>query len=202
MLRRPAFQKLGKHFAHAKEEPSPFFCTRAKHAVYYAIERDPNKDGVIHIKEMRTLKNYRFGVSIAGIAAVVLVMLPNLAYLFLLPPTDPLAGNAAGHFLPDLLENIGRIGMMAALCVLVNRAAPPLGRPLAIALACLLIAYYALWIAYFAGAHSGLSLTLMAVLPSAFFLLTAYGLRNGVALGFASLFAALHIVITARNFLF
>lgn len=150
---------------------------------------------------MLAMKNYRLGLSWVGVLAVALVMLPNAAYLFLAPPRDVLAGNAAGHWLWNAIENIGRFGVMATLCAVRNSAAPRRSRGVDVAAACALLAYGALWVAYFAGAFSGLSLVGMAILPSAFFLLIAWRQRNLFALCFGALFAVAHVSITAVNFL-
>ena len=157
---------------------------------------------VTDIKNLATLKNYKLGLSITGILAVVLVMLPNILSLFLTPPNDVLAGNEASNQLLNVLENIGRFGLMISLCIVVNKSAPPQSRGVTIAAACSLLAYYALWIAYFLGSFTGLSLVGMAVFPSAFFLLIAWRLRNIFALGFATLFTITHVAITSGNFLF
>ena len=136
-----------------------------------------------------------------GIVAVILVMLPNAVYLFYTPANDPLSGNNASYWLWNTLENIGRFGLMTALCIVVNKTASSQSRIVTTASACSLIAYYVLWIAYFAGTVNGLSLVGMALFPSIFFLLIAWRLRNGLALAFAALFAVVHITITGSNFL-
>lgn len=158
--------------------------------------------GVTFIKNALTLKNYKIGFSAIGIAAVALIMLPNAAYLFFTPPEDVLSGNEASFQLWNILENIGRFGLMISLCAVVNSAAPSQSRAFNISAVCLLLAYYALWIAYFAGTFSGLSLVGMAVFPAAFFLLIAWSRRNIFALAFAALFAITHIAITSANFIF
>lgn len=154
------------------------------------------------IKKIVTLKNYKIGLSLVGIIAVALVMLPNIVFIFYTPLNDVLSGNEASFWLWNVLENIGRFGLMATLCVVVNKAAPPQNRVGSIAAAALLLAYYALWVVYFTGAFNGVTLVGMALFPSAFFLLIAWRQRNLFALAFGALFAVTHIAITSSNFIF
>ncbi|MCP1109527.1 hypothetical protein M2145_001534 [Lachnospiraceae bacterium PF1-21] len=147
------------------------------------------------------MKNYRLGLSRVGVIAVVLVMLPNLMYLFGAPPNDVLGNNSAGVTFLNFLENIGRFGLMIALCGVINKNTPIRNRVVTIAAICSLLAYYVLWIAYFTGNFNGISLVGMAVFPSAFFLLTSWRQRNIFAFAFAALFAVVHISITSCNFL-
>ncbi|MDL2233449.1 hypothetical protein LJC63_07710 [Ruminococcaceae bacterium OttesenSCG-928-L11] len=147
------------------------------------------------------MKNYRLGFSWVGLIAVVLIMLPNLMYLFGAPPNDILGDNSAISMFWNVLENIGRFGLMITLCFVINRTTPTRNRVVTIAAICSLLAYYALWIAFFVGRYSGISLVGMAVFPSAFFLLTAWRQRNVFAFAFAMLFAIVHIFVTSCDFL-
>lgn len=147
------------------------------------------------------MKKYRLGLSRVGVIAVVLVMLPNLMYLFGVPPNDVLGDNSAGVTVLNVLENIGRFGLMIALCGVTNKNTPIRNRVVTIMAICSLLAYYVLWIAYFTGNFNGISLVGMAVFPSVFFLLTAWRQRNIFAFAFAALFAVVHISITRCNFL-
>lgn len=147
------------------------------------------------------MKNYRLGFSWVGLIAVVLIMLPNLMYLFGAPPNDVLGDNSSVAMFWDVLENIGRFGLMITLCFVINKTTPTRNRVVTIAAICSLLAYYLLWIAYFTGRFNSISLVGMAVLPSAFFLLTAWRQRNVFAFAFAVLFAIAHISITSYNFL-
>lgn len=147
------------------------------------------------------MKNYRLGFSWVGLIAVVLIMLPNLMYLFGAPPNDVLGDNSSVVMFWNVLENIGRFGLMIALCFIINKTTPTRNRVVTIAAICSLLAYYLLWIAYFTGRFNGISLVGMAVFPSVFFLLTAWRQRNIFAFAFAVLFAVTHISITGSNFL-
>lgn len=151
---------------------------------------------------MIRIKSYIFGLSWVGVLAVILVMLPNATYLFYAPLNDVLSNNEAGYWLWNILENIGRYGLMIALCFIINKTAPTQNRAIAIVAICSLFAYYALWIAYFMGWFNGLSLVGMAVFPALFFLLTSWRQKNVFALALAALFGLCHIAITSSNFMF
>lgn len=145
------------------------------------------------------MKQLRFGLSRLGLLAVALLMLPNLIFLFATPPDNVLATNSAASPLLDILENIGRFGVMASLIILRTEAPPRRG--LLIPAGICLVGYYALWALYFTGHTDGLILLGLAVLPSACFLLVALSLRNWVALAFGALFAVTHTAITWTNYL-
>lgn len=148
------------------------------------------------------MKNYRIGFSVIGFLAVLIVMLPNLLFLFATPPINPLDHNEAAFWFWNLLENIGRFGMMFSICFIVSRISVGKNRFLDFSALFFLLIYYALWGFYFSGFTNGAMLVGLAVFPSLFFLLIARKLRNPFAFSFALLFALTHISITANNFLF
>ncbi|EOH80587.1 hypothetical protein [Enterococcus malodoratus] len=148
------------------------------------------------------MKNYRIGFSPIGLLTVCLVMLPNLLFLFITPPNNVLSQNESSFWLWNLLENVGRFGMMGSLCFILNRTPARKNSVLTMSALGSLILYFVLWGFYFAGISNGLMLVGLAVFPSIFFLLTAWKLRNPFALSFVALFALTHITITASNFLF
>lgn len=148
---------------------------------------------VTFIKNTLTMKDYTIGLSLMGIAVVTLIVLPNAVYLFFTPPNDVLSSNEANYWLWNIFENVGRFGLMITLCFIINKTASTQSRVMSIVATCSLIAYYALWIAYFTGTFNGLSLFGMAFFPSVFFLLSAWRQRNIFAFAFA--FAALCIFL-------
>lgn len=148
------------------------------------------------------MKNYKIGFSFVGIIAVILIMIPNILFLFITPPIDSLSSNEARFWLWNILENIGRFGMMISLCVIINKNDKRHNRVLDLTAIFLLLVYYVLWIAYFKGMQSGLGLAGMALFPSVFFLLISWKLRNMFAFSFSLVFAITHIAITSSNFLF
>lgn len=147
-------------------------------------------------------KNYKIGSSLIGITAVALIMIPNIVYLFATPPDDILSANETGYWLWNVLENVGRYGLMISLCIIVNKNTISKNAILNAAAICSLLLYYSLWTAYFKGIFNGLSLTGMAFFPSAFFLLMSWKLKNMIAFSFSLLFAIVHIAITSSNYLF
>lgn len=148
------------------------------------------------------MRNYKIRFSYWGIAAVILVMLPNLLYAFLSPPSDPLSNNEAVFGVWNVLENAGRFGLMISLCVISNRNDKRHNRALDTVAVGSLVVYYILWIVYFAGNYNEIMLVGMAFFPSLFFILISWKLRNVFAQVFSLLFGAMHIVITGSNFLF
>ncbi|WP_302828339.1 hypothetical protein [Enterococcus raffinosus] len=146
------------------------------------------------------MKNYRFGFSLLGIFAVCLVMAPNLLSLLSPPPSNVLDSNEAKCWLWNLLENIGRFGLMISLFVIVNRCPPRKNLVLDSCALIALISYFVLWGFYFAGTFNELLLTGMAVFPSIFFLLVSWKLRNSLAVSFSLLFSVTHVLI-ANHFL-
>lgn len=155
---------------------------------------------VITTSERNPMKNYRFGFSLLGIFAVCLVMAPNLLSLLSPPPSNVLDSNEAKCWLWNLLENIGRFGLMISLFVIVNRCPPRKNLVLDSCALIALISYFVLWGFYFAGTFNGLLLTGMAVFPSIFFLLVSWKLRNSLAVSFSLLFSVTHVLI-ANHFL-
>ena len=133
--------------------------------------------------------------------SIAVSRLPNTVYLFYTPPNDILSSNESSYWLWNTLENIGRIGLMVSLCIVVNTSAQYKNRCADAIAVCSLIGYYVLWAAYFIGVFNGISLVSMAVLPSIFFLLISWRQRNLFALIFSSIFAAVHITVTSYNFM-
>lgn len=147
------------------------------------------------------MKAYRLGLSRPGLAAVLLVLLPNLLSLFLPPPADLLGANDAPFWLWNLLENLGRFGVMAALLFVLRRTPVRRGRGLLLSAGALLLAYYVLWGLYFAGLLQDPALLGLAVCPTLFFLLVSLWGGNLPAAAFSVFFGLLHIAITASNVL-
>lgn len=149
------------------------------------------------------MKEYKFGFSIIGFMAVLLVMLPNVLYLFIPITNDALSGNSAGFWLWNILENIGRFGLMSTLIIICNKKHNSY-KPISIGIIglCALILYYIFWFRYFVGTADGFTLLGLAVFPTVFFISSAIWIKNYIALGFGVLFGIMHIAITASNFVF
>lgn len=147
------------------------------------------------------IQQLKIGFSLVGLVAVLLIMLPNLLYLFFTPPNDILAGNSATFQFWNVLENIGRFGLMLTLIILVSKEGVRSDKWLYVLAACFLLTYFVLWTAYFFDMVNGVFLLGMAVFPTAFFITSAVICRNPVASGFALLFGIVHISVTASNYL-
>ncbi len=148
------------------------------------------------------MRNYRIRFSLIGTIAVILVMLPNILYLFVKAPVNVLINNESKYWLWNVLENIGRFGMIISLCAIINKSIRRKSCALDVVMVCSLLIYYALWIIYFLSAYNHLMLVVMAFFPSLFFLLISWKLKNMFSFSFSLLFATTHIFITSSNFLF
>lgn len=153
------------------------------------------------MKPTFVISNYKIGFSYSGLIAVALIMLPNLIYLFHTPINDVLGDNEASFWLWNILENIGRFGLMITLCICINKSKQVENRMIIFLAGCSLLVYYMLWFTYCFGIFNDFSLVGMAFFPSLYFLLIAWYQKNTFALTFATLFAITHIAITSINFL-
>lgn len=147
------------------------------------------------------VRQLRFGFSPGGLLAFALVMLPNLLWLFVPPPSDPLAANSAPSALLELLEHASQWVLVAALVFLVHREKGRRSRVFLFAAALPLAGYYALWAAYYAGMSPAWLLLGLAVLPPLFFCLAAVWLKNWAALPPAVVFGLAHLAVTCSNYL-
>ena len=140
------------------------------------------------------IKQYKFGFCWQGFAAFALVMLPNILWAVIPPQNDVLTAGISPIPVVDVLENVFRVLVFAAL-IFVVRKPPVASRKIWLwtAAACL-VCYYALWILYFGGNVAFLVLLGMAVFPSMVFVATALWRRNGIAFLCACGSGALHLV--------
>ncbi len=141
----------------------------------------------------------------AGLAVVILMLVPNLIYVCRVRPSPPPCRNRY----MNLLEQAGRYGAMLFMVV-------PLGVPgcefafsstrhfevflcwLALA-AILLIFYNVYWFRFFKKASLKTAMVL-AVIPSILFIGHGLALRHGLLCLFGALFAAGHCCVTAQNY--
>lgn len=136
-----------------------------------------------------------FGFSWKGLLTFLLMMIPNLVYFLLPNPNVPGTG-MSNHLILDILEHASQAIFLCLLLFLVSKQSSPLVSPYTVCIAILLLAYYALWIFYFAGGNSLPPLLGMAVLPVAYFILAEIWLHNLPALVPTAVFGAVHILIT------
>jgi len=138
-----------------------------------------------------------------GLAAVLLVMIPNIIWAIFPPGNNPLATDVLSLPLLDILENVFRTALIILLLLLTVRDPDlnPRNEAWLISSVALLVAYYFCWIIYFCGNTDPAILLGLAIAPSAFFCLYAFWLKNVPAFFVSVLFAATHIIITSINYL-
>ena len=135
-----------------------------------------------------------------GLALVLLLLIPNIIYA--LARRDELSGH--GEITPmGILEQVGRYSCM--LLMAVNIGLKEFGFASVFGLLAYLfgnglfiIAYWICWVFYYNRPSRGLALVL-AILPSAVFLLSGIVLRHWLLVIAAVIFAVSHIYITNQN---
>ena len=134
-----------------------------------------------------------------GLIIIVLMMIPNILYAL----RHRGAENRCMSRLVNLVEQIGRYGCM--FLMVFNVGVAELGYASVAAFlvylignVVLLLTYFACWIIY-AKKQSLFIALLLAILPTLLFLLSGLTMRHWLLAGFAVLFGAAHIYITAVN---
>lgn len=149
------------------------------------------------------VKNYRFGFSLKGVAAFILIMIPNIIWMTAPPVNNPIAGNNAPYPIFDIVVTVSQAIMIALLIIVIpneNRNGKSIKIYIGLALLCL-IGYYAAWIAYYIGLAYPWMLVSMAVLPSIYFVSVELWFKNYMALIPSVIFGVIHIAITCSNYL-
>lgn len=149
------------------------------------------------------LKNYKIGFSLTGLIAVLLPMIPNIFWAILPPVTTTLQANDAAIPAIGLLGSSCQFLMIAMLIMMINKERKASQQKKwigGIAVICL-IGYFLSWAVYFTAAITPMLLVGMAVLPSVYFIAVGLYLENYPALIPTAIFAAIHIVTTAQNYL-
>ncbi|MCC8022496.1 MAG: hypothetical protein LIO46_01735, partial [Clostridiales bacterium] len=123
--------------------------------------------------------------------------------LFYQPAADPLAENQASFRFWNMEEHVSRILLMAVLIGVVQpNAQRRHSRVMGMAALAALALYYGCWICYFLGIAPAALFLGLAVFPILFFAAAAFWLPNRLALAPLAVFGAVHIAVTASNFLF
>lgn len=75
------------------------------------------------IEEKTTLrvKQLKIGLSKEGLLAVILIVLPNIVYMLLPSSNTALADSDSSYWIFNVLENIGRYGLMLTLIFIQNK---------------------------------------------------------------------------------
>jgi hypothetical protein len=149
------------------------------------------------------VKDYGIGFSLKGLVAFMLVMVPNIIWMIVPPPNNPIAGNNAPSPLLESVLVISQATMIALLIMLIPRGKRAgQGTNIFTGLASICLAgYYGSWIAYYAGIAHPWILVGMAALPSVYFIAVGLWLQNYVSLVPSVVFAITHTAITCFNFL-
>lgn len=134
-----------------------------------------------------------------GLIIVVLMMVPNIFYTLRHKNTE----NKCTNRFVNIVEQIGRYGCMFLMVFNVGVAELGFASVAAflvylIGNVVLLFAYFAFWIVY-AKKQSLFVALMLACLPTLLFLLSGLTMRHWLLVGFAVLFGAAHIYITAMN---
>ena len=142
----------------------------------------------------------QFGwINLFGAGIVVLMLLPNILYAIKNKDEKNLCTNRGMNLIeqigryacivlmwfPLLVWEFGFASVAAMLLYFVGNGA-------------MLVAYWIFYFIYFKKKTAGLALAL-AVLPACIFLLSGLLLRHWLLVGFAGLFAVVHIYVTYRN---
>lgn len=147
-------------------------------------------------------KNYRFGVSVWGLAMYGLQLFPNLIWMLFPPANDVLSRNTSPYLVLEILEKTGGV-LIAVGLIFLKRVPVCHNRRIFLILAVgFLCGYYAAWGCYFAGmTHPWLLIAGLAAMPPLAFSACAVWLRNYPVLFPCTLFAAVHIAITCQTYL-
>lgn len=149
------------------------------------------------------MKNYKFGFSIRGFLAFVLVMIPNIIWMVKPPVNDVLAKNSSIYPALDMTGHISQAIMLAILFLIINKDKTTNGKVkscISLAILCL-IGYYISWGFYYLGMVDSWLLIVMAFLPSVFFIFVEIWLKNYIAIIPSIVFVIAHIAITCSNYL-
>lgn len=149
---------------------------------------------------MRCLRQYKYGFDIGGFIVFLAIMLPNIIW-FVLPAQNDIFRTESITPIIDFVGLCSQILMIAVFCCIQRRDyqlkwfSTMIGGIVAG-----IIAYYACWLAYYAGNTSALVVLLLACVPCFCFILLAVERKNWVALFFTSVFTICHVASSVVNF--
>ena len=150
---------------------------------------------------MERTPNYRLGFDAWGLAAFLLIMLPNLIWFAIPAPHDILRTQSTTP-VTDLVASVFQVLTIACLCLIVNNKRHPLRlSPLVVASAACIASYYLGWILYYADITHACVILLLTIAPCVALILFAADRKNLPALLFASVFAICHLIFGIANFI-
>lgn len=138
-------------------------------------------------------------LNLPGLMAIVALLVPNILYAARHPNAKKLCTNR----LLLVLEQIGRYGCMALMCVRLplltyTQGAPAWNIVWLSLVTPLLFAYWAVWMAYFRRQSPGAA-TALAVVPTLVFFVSGLLWLNVPLMALSVLFGVAHIAITRQN---
>ena len=148
------------------------------------------------------MKSYRFGFSLKGFVAFMLVMIPNIIWMAVPPVNNPVAGNSTPYPIFDIVVTVSQAIMIALLIILIpkeSRNGKSIKIHIKLAFICL-VGYYVAWISYYTGMVYPWMFVGMAVLPSIYFISVELWLKNYIAIIPSIVFGISHTAITFSNY--
>lgn len=147
------------------------------------------------------LKKYKIGFDVWALWILAVIMLPNIIWMIYSGPDD-LFNRETVTPKVDVVMNIFRCLMLAALCFIRNKTATRSIKSSlpAVSGACCMF-YYSAWIFYYCGQSNNLIIISLCIFPCLAFIVYAFFKKNPFAFVFAIIFTLLHIVSTAVNYI-
>lgn len=149
------------------------------------------------------MRSYRFGFSLKGFMAFMLVMTPNIIWMIAPPMNNPVAGNSSAYPVLNIVVSVSQVIMIALLIILIPKEDKK-GKSIKIYIklsSFCLVGYYIAWIGYYTGMVYSWMLVGMAVLPSIYFISVELWLKNYISIIPSIIFGVTHITITCSNYL-
>ena len=131
----------------------------------------------------------------------LIIMLPNIIWFFVPAPRDILR-NASKTEILDIFATVFQVLTLATLCAIKNTTAKKISlSPCVIISAASCLAYYVAWVMYYCGIANGGIFVCLCIFPCGAFMLYAIDRKNFIAIIPITVFAVLHFISTAINFL-
>lgn len=152
------------------------------------------------------IRNYKIEFSKIGFIAVVIPLIPNIFWALLPPVNNTMTGNSSQLPMVEVIGSICRILMLVLLVMIVNKEQNKqngffLRRIISFVAIICLLGYLISWVIYYFGTVTPLLLLGMAIMPTIYLICVGIYLRNYIAVVPAVIFAVIHIVTTAQNYL-
>ncbi|MHA7965348.1 hypothetical protein ACX93W_14475 [Paenibacillus sp. CAU 1782] len=143
--------------------------------------------------------HYAWGFSWKGLILFLLVMLPNLLYIWIPAPVAKKI-EGPGFLALSILEHGSQALFVVLLLFLTSTKISSMQSPYIYGMGGLLLGYYALWVLFFAGMADKTAWMALAVIPVLYFVLAELWLHNIPAILPTLLFGAAHAAITWQTY--